>query len=141
MSGSFEWPVRVYMEDTDAGGIVYYVNYLKFFERARTELFRSLGYGKAAMFDSKLMFVVTSTNCDYLQPARLDDELAVTAKVIEAARTYVVMEQHIFRTQGSDNAERELLAKASVKFACVDRQSVRPKRIPEAMRKNLTSTT
>lgn len=77
MSLEIHHPVRVYIEDTDAGGIVYYVNYLKFMERARTELLRSWGYGKAALFDEQLMFVVHSVNARYHKPARLDDELSV----------------------------------------------------------------
>ena len=76
---NFAVTVRVYIEDTDAGGIVYYVNYLKFMERARTEFMRSLGYGKTAIFSDDKMFVVHSANVQYLGAARLDDELSVTA--------------------------------------------------------------
>ena len=88
-------PVRVYIEDTDAGGIVYYVNYLKFMERARTELMRSLGYGKAAIFADDLMFVVHSLNANYHASATLDDELQVTAKVTKVGKVAVVFEQTI----------------------------------------------
>ena len=71
----FNWPVRVYYEDTDAGGIVYYVNYLKFMERARTEYLRSLGFDQQALMDDGILFVVRDTAIDYLKPARLDDKL------------------------------------------------------------------
>ena len=77
----FVWPVRVYIEDTDAGGIVYYVNYLKYLERARSEWFRAMGYKKAALPDNFSMFVVTEVALKYLSPARLDDELQVSVEL------------------------------------------------------------
>ncbi|WP_339338123.1 tol-pal system-associated acyl-CoA thioesterase [uncultured Oceanicoccus sp.] len=123
----FEWPLRVYIEDTDAGGIVYYVNYLKFMERARTELLRSQGFEKQCIFDADLMFVVHGLNSEYLKPARLDDQLVVTAKVTRHGKAYMLMEQRVYR----QNSEiRELLCRAEVKLACVDKQTIKPKRIP-----------
>ena len=124
---TFEWPLRVYIEDTDAGGIVYYVNYLKFMERARTELLRSQGFEKQFVFDSDLMFVVHGLNSEYLKPARLDDQLVVTAKVIRHGKAYMLMEQQVYR---QNNEVRELLCRAKVKLACVNKQTVKPKRIP-----------
>ena len=82
-NGEFCFKLRVYIEDTDAGGIVYYVNYLKFMERARTEFMRSLGYGKDFIFNHDMMFVVRDVAVQYLKPARLDDELEATARVRE----------------------------------------------------------
>lgn len=134
----FEWPVRVYIEDTDAGGIVYYVNYLKYMERARTEFFRSFGDAKDAVFCGKLMFVVHSLTSRYLKPAKLDDTLMATVKVITYGKTNIVMEQNIYRLiddplrayPNEIQANRELLCSGEVKIACVDRQTIKPKRMP-----------
>jgi len=128
----FSMTVRVYIEDTDAGGIVYYVNYLKFMERARTEFMRSLGYGKTAIFDDNAMFVVSSLNVHYLSSAMLDDELSVTAKPIKVGRASIVFEQLVKR------AEQEL-CRAEVKIACVDRQRGAPQAMPESMHRILVS--
>jgi tol-pal system-associated acyl-CoA thioesterase len=126
VSESFSWPLRVYIEDTDAGGIVYYVNYLKYMERARTEYLRSLGFDKTFIFTTELMFVVRSVSSDYLKPARLDDQLQATAKVIKAGGSFLVMEQHIER-------DGELLCRGEVNIVCVDKQTMKPKRIPRPM--------
>lgn len=123
----FAIPVRVYVEDTDAGGIVYYVNYLKFMERARTEWFRSLGFEKPALFRENLMFVVHSLTITYQRPARLDDALTVSAKVREAGRTFFIMEQTVKRAD-------ELLCAAEVKVACVTRDTMKPSAIPADVR-------
>ncbi len=122
----YRLPVRVYIEDTDAGGIVYYVNYLKFMERARTEWFRDRGHEKPALFGDDLMFVVHSVSIDYRRPARLDDCLVATARVTRAARTYFVMEQTVVR-------DDELLCSAEVKVACVTRGQMKPAAIPAAV--------
>jgi len=123
MALSFSWPIRVYIEDTDAGGIVYYVNYLKFMERARTEALRSLGFGKQFIFEQDEMFVVHSMQVDYRAPARLDDELAVSANVIRRARTYLLFRQTVMR-------QDELLCAAEIKVACVGRKNMKPTAIP-----------
>lgn len=123
----FALAVRVYVEDTDAGGIVYYVNYLKFMERARTEWFRHKGFEKPALFRENLMFVVHSLRIDYKRPARLDDLLAVTAKVVKAGKTFFIMEQTVRRGD-------ELLCAAEVKVACVTRDALRPSLIPDDVR-------
>lgn len=123
----FAIPVRVYVEDTDAGGIVYYVNYLKFMERARTEWFRHQGFEKPALFRDNLMFVVHSLQVDYRRPARLDDALQVTARVVESGKTFFVMEQTVTRMD-------ELLCAATVKVACVSRDSLKPSAIPADVR-------
>ncbi|MGK0441819.1 MAG: tol-pal system-associated acyl-CoA thioesterase [Pseudohongiellaceae bacterium] len=130
MSNFFEWPLRVYIEDTDAGGIVYYVNYLKFMERARTEYLRGLGFGKQYIFNQELMFVVQSIKGEYLKPATLDDELSVTAKVIDHGACYLTMEQLVSR-------DGELLCQGEVKIVCVSKPGMNPKRIPRPMKQAL----
>lgn len=119
----FELPVRVYIEDTDAGGIVYYVNYLKFMERARTELLRSCGFSRAAMFDEQLMFVVRAVDVQYLRPAQLDDELVVTARICERGAAQLLFEQRILRAA-------ETLCSGVVHVVCVDRDTMKPRRLP-----------
>lgn len=130
----FKWPIRVYIEDTDAGGIVYYVNYLKFMERARTEYLRSHGFGKDFIFNIDLMFVVHSVQSEYVKPARLDDELFATVRLIKSGKTFLTMEQNIYQQD-----TEELLCKGEVKIACVDKQSIRPKRIPEEILQALSA--
>jgi tol-pal system-associated acyl-CoA thioesterase len=127
----FKMPLRVYMEDTDAGGIVFYVNYLKFFERARTEYMRALGFHKAAFIDESLMFVVTELTTKYLRPAMLDEQLIASAKVIAAAKASLSFEQNIYRGD-------EVLCHGQVKLACVDKLTLKPKRLPEALLSVLT---
>lgn len=127
----FSMPVRVYIEDTDAGGIVYYVNYLKFMERARTEFMRSFGYGKTAIFADNAMFVVSSSYVQYLASAVLDDELSVTAKPIKVGRVAIVFEQLVKR-------DGKILCSGEIKIACVTRQSGTPQAMPESMYRALT---
>ena len=116
--------LRVYWEDTDAGGIVFYVNYLKFFERARTEWLRSLGHSQQRLRDETgAIFVVSDTALRYLAPARLDDLLAVTVDVREAGRATMLIAQQAWR-------DAELLAEGTIRIACVDAASLRPRRIP-----------
>jgi 4-hydroxybenzoyl-CoA thioesterase/acyl-CoA thioester hydrolase len=130
----FIHPIRVYIEDTDAGGIVYYVNYLKYIERSRTEFLRSLGYGKAAILEDGLLLVVRSTEIDYLSPARLDDEVLATTRLQKLAKTYVIFEQEVRRGES-------VLCRAIVKVACVSEKNgaMRPSAIPENMRSSLIS--
>lgn len=125
-SGEFSQPIRVYIEDTDAGGIVYYVNYLKFMERARTELMRTLGFGKDYIFNHDLMFVVSEVGVHYLRPAVLDDELRATARIEQLRGASMVMHQRVLRGD-------QVLAQGSVTIACVDRAGVKPRRIPRDM--------
>lgn len=125
-SGEFSQPIRVYIEDTDAGGIVYYVNYLKFMERARTELMRTLGFSKDYIFNHDLMFVVSEVGVHYLRPAVLDDELRATARIEQLRGASMVMHQRVLRGD-------QVLAQGSVTIACVDRAGVKPRRIPRDM--------
>ncbi|AZZ91197.1 tol-pal system-associated acyl-CoA thioesterase [Hahella sp. KA22] len=124
-SGSFVWPVRVYIEDTDAGGIVFYANYLRFMERARTEFIRSLGFSRLETVDLDAQFVVHSLALQYHSPARLDDEVAVSAHIVKLGRTYMEFEQNITR-----GAKAELLVSGRVKVACIDKVSFKPRPIP-----------
>ena len=128
---AFAIDIRVYIEDTDAGGIVYYVNYLKFMERARTEYMRAQGYGKTAIFSDDKMFVVHSANVQYLGAARLDDVLRVTARPIKLARSNILFEQNVYRQD--DSRGEVLLCRGEVRIACVARASNRPCAMPDAM--------
>ena len=122
----FEHPIRVYWEDTDAGGIVFYANYLKFFERARTEWLRSLGLEQSRLRDSTGgIFVVSETSLRYLQPARLDDELLVTARLEEGGRASLIIAQ-----RASMKHDGALLCEGTIRIGWVDAQSLRPARIP-----------
>ncbi len=118
---------RVYFEDTDAGGIVYYVNYLKFMERARTELVRSLGFDQSVLQRENIIFVVHSVAARYHAPARLDDELDITAEVLELKRASLRFRQQVRRTDGS------MLCEGEVTVACVSADRYRPRMIPGAL--------
>jgi acyl-CoA thioester hydrolase len=123
----FQWRVRVYWEDTDAGGIVFYANYLKFFERARTEWLRSLGVAQRALKEEAGgMFVVSETSVRYLAPARLDDELLVTAQLQESGRASLIIAQAAHRGDA-------LLAVGTIRIGWVDAATLRPGRIPAAI--------
>lgn len=129
----FRWNVRVYYEDTDAAGIVYYANYLRFFERCRTEWLRSLGLDQTPLAEqAQLRFVVTDVAVQYLRPARLDDQLCIDAAVAERGRTYLVFRQHARRGA-------ELLASARVKVACVRAGRLAPARLPAALVEKLAA--
>lgn len=130
----FRWNVRVYYEDTDAAGIVYYANYLKYFERCRTEWLRRLGFDQREMASRDgLQFVVVDLAVQYHRPARLDDALTIDAAVVERARSYVV-----FRQQARRGAE--LLASARVKVACVDSGRLAPARMPALLLERMASS-
>jgi len=122
----FTWPVRIYYEDTDAGGIVFYANYLKFFERARTEWLRASGVNQQALADTDgAIFVVKNANIDYHAPAKLDDELKLTLNIEKLGRASVQFLQQAWRGD-------VLLASASVKVGCVDAATLRPRPLPPA---------
>jgi acyl-CoA thioester hydrolase len=124
MPSVFTWTVRVYYEDTDAGGIVFYANYLKFYERARTEWLRSLGIDQHTLRDQEgAIFVVRSANVDYLASACLDDEVKLTLSVEKLGRASVQFAQQAWRGD-------TLLSSASVKVACVDASTLRPRSLP-----------
>lgn len=120
----FVWPVRVYIEDTDSGGIVYYANYLRFMERARTECLRSAGIqlGQLAA-EQQIGFVVRSAKVDFLSPARLDDELHVGVNIVEQKRASLLFSQPVFR---AGDAPDKPLCTGFVRIACVNTSSGRP---------------
>lgn len=120
----FHHPVRVYWEDTDAGGIVFYANYLKFFERARTEWLRALGHAQQEMVDTTgCMFVVQETSVRYRSPARLDDLLTITVDVRERGRASLRIAQQAW-------CGDRLLAEGEIRIGCVERATMKPHRIP-----------
>ena len=128
----FDWPVRVYYEDTDAGGIVFYANYLRFFERARTEWLRSFGLSQQVLREQTGgMFVVTDVRLRYLQPARLDDQLLVTANLQEKGRASLTIgQQALLNREHMNPSEPVLLNEATVRIGWVDAATMRPSRIP-----------
>ena len=127
MSAPFRIPVRVYYEDTDAGGVVYYANYLKFLERARTEWLRSLGFEQAALArDPGVLFVVAGVEVDFKRPARFDDALEVSVAIAERGRAGLSFQQDVHRGD-------ELIVAARVRVACVDSQSFRPVPLPPTL--------
>ena len=124
MPSAFDWTVRVYYEDTDAGGIVFYANYLKFFERARTEWLRALGVGQQELLDAEgAAFVVRSASLDYHAPARLDDVLTIRTMVDKLGPASVRFTQQAWK-------DELLLTSASVKVGCVDLTTMRPRSLP-----------
>lgn len=125
----FQWPVRVYYEDTDAGGVVYYANYLRFMERARTEWLRSLGFEQDRLRDETgLVFAVRSVQVDYLRPARFNDALTVSAKVVSRGRASLSFVQEIHKTAVDD-----VLCSGVVKIVSLDAESFRPRPIPASV--------
>lgn len=125
MSSVFNWPVRVYYEDTDAGGIVFYANYLKFFERARTEWLRALGVQQQTLLDAdNTAFVVKNVTLDYHAAARLDDELTIRTSVEKLGRASVQFMQQAW-------CGDTLLNTASVTVCCVDMTTMRPRPLPD----------
>ncbi|MDO3388811.1 tol-pal system-associated acyl-CoA thioesterase [Gilvimarinus sp. SDUM040013] len=130
----FAIPVRVYIEDTDAGGIVYYVNYLKFMERSRTEFLRQYGYDKPAILEDGKLLVVHRAEVDYQRSARLDDLLSVSTEIEKLARTYVVFRQSILRGN-------ELLCTGLIRIACVAPDTMKPCAMPATMCEQLANNT
>lgn len=129
----FRWPVRIYWEDTDAGGIVFYANYLKFFERARTEWLRSLGISQHALRETTGgMFVVSDTLIRYLKPARLDDELIVTASLHEMGRASMTITQQAMASVGA-----QLICEGTIRIGWVDASTHKPARIPNSILETL----
>jgi tol-pal system-associated acyl-CoA thioesterase len=122
---SFHWPVRVYIEDTDAAGIVYYANYLRFMERARTECIRALGFPRVETIDEQLLFVVHRVALTYQRPAKLDDSLIVTANLSRLGRTFMVFSQSVKNTD-----EDIVLVQGEITVACIDKIEFKPRRLP-----------
>jgi acyl-CoA thioester hydrolase len=147
MADAFTWRVRVYYEDTDTGGIVFYANYLKFFERARTEWLRSGGIDQSVLAQTEgIMFVVMRTAVDYHVPATLDNELNLSVTVERRGRASVEFLHEAWRLDpaaitgaGTDQSDaaptRTLIATGRIKVACVDQQTLRPKALPARVRR------
>ncbi len=135
---SFHWPVRVYWEDTDAGGIVFYANYLKFFERARTEWLRSLGVQQQALRQRHGgFFVVAETKVRYLHSARLDDQLQVSADITQLGRTSLSLRQQAWLASGQPP---RLLCEGDIRIGWVEADSLRPTRMPAELWGTLQGT-
>ncbi len=127
----FRWPVRVYYEDTDAGGVVYHAGYLRFMERARTEWMRSRGFDQSVLRERHgVLFVVRRMEVDFLSPARLDDTLSVSARLERLRPARILLRQEISRAGA---AAGEALCGARVEVACLDAATRRPRRIPAAV--------
>jgi acyl-CoA thioester hydrolase len=132
---TYSFPVRVYFENTDAGGVVYHSEYLKFMERARTEWLRHLGYDHQVLArDHKVVFVVSAINVDFLRPARLDDNVAVSVRLESVGRVRCVFEQEVRR-------EDEVLVKARVTVACLVTDSFKPAEIPAGLKRKMEAAT
>ena len=126
---AFVWPVRVYYEDTDSGGVVYYANYLKFMERARTEWLRVRGFEQDALLrEQQLLFAVRTLSVDYHRPARFNDLLTVVSQIVDARGASFLFAQTIQREVGA-----ELLCSARVRVACIDAGTFRARRIPRQL--------
>jgi acyl-CoA thioester hydrolase len=129
---AFIWPIRVYWEDTDAGGVVYHASYLRFLERARSEWLRALGYAQDALREREgVVFVVRAMRLEFLRPARLDDELLVDVALVERRRASLLMRQTIRRSDVP-------LLDAEVKVACVTATDFRPRAVPDALAAMMT---
>lgn len=129
---AFTWPVRVYYEDTDAGGVVYYANYLKFMERARTEWLRAHGLEQPELFRvHQVLFVVRAVQIEYLKPALFNDQLQVTVALTVFGRSQIELAQAVERDG--------VLARATVKVVCVDSQTFKPVAVPPAIRQRLAT--
>ena len=132
---NFKIPIRVYYEDTDAGGVVYHSNYINFFERARTEWLRTLGFEQDELISKhQFVFVVRALDCVYLRPAIFNDELFVTADIRALGKTSVVFKQQVIRAtkpeEKSKHGDHVVLAKGNVTVVAVDSEKFKPKRLP-----------
>ena len=126
----FQWPVRVYYEDTDAQGVVYYANYFRFMERARTEWLRALGVDQQRMLNKdRRMFVVTRTELDFIVPARFNDELVVTARLSALSRATFDIEQVIYR----DGLGGTVCCRGGVRAAFLNADTLKPQRVPASL--------
>lgn len=129
---NFSWPVRVYYEDTDAGGIVYYANYLKYFERARTEWLRALGVEQDLWLEQNVAFVVTEVQMLNKRPAKFNEQLTVLSEISTLKRASLVFKQEIY------NAMQHVICSAEVKVACIDPVQLKARSIPTEITEVLT---
>lgn len=137
MEKNFAWPVRVYWEDTDAGGVVFYANYLKYFERARTERLRAMGYEQDALLrEEGILFVVKAVQVDYLKAARFNEELLVTADFAAVRQASLIFDQTVMRLALEEN---EILTRGTVKIACLDAETMKPRLIPDHLLRRINN--
>jgi acyl-CoA thioester hydrolase len=137
-SNIFSWPIRVYWEDTDAGGIVFYANYLKYFERARTEWLRALGLEQRLLQETTgCIFVVSEANIKYLRSARLDDQLLVTAQLADLGRSSFTIRQEARLLAHRNDGVSTPLCTGSVRIGWVDGKTMKPARIPPGLQQVL----
>jgi len=138
----FEFPIRVYYEDTDAGGVVYHSNYINYFERARTEWLRAMGFEQTQLVsEHQLIFVVRALNCKYLKPALFNDELFVTADIRDLRKTSVVFKQQVLKSSRTSEQDKHgdhvVLAEGNVTVVPVDTVKLKPKRLPDFLLEKL----
>lgn len=137
----FSWPVRVYYEDTDVAGVVFYANYLKFYERGRTEWLRSLGWEQDVLIDKGLAFAVAHVDAKYLRPARFNDKLVVNTRISSVRKASVIFEQEIYRvdenSDESDDNKQQLVNKATIRVACVDMDTMTPAPMPNYLQEEI----
>jgi len=130
---TFTWPVRIYYEDTDSGGVVYYANYLKFMERARTEWLRQAGFEQDELIDSEgVIFAVRSVEADYLSPARFNDLLTVTASIVDRGRVSLTFHQEVRR-----KTDNKLLCQGRIKIVSLKHDTMKPCAIPQAINQSI----
>lgn len=129
---AFDWSIRVYYEDTDAGGVVFYANYLKFMERARTEMLRDQGFEQDLLRAQQgILFVVRSVRIDYLKPAHFNDLLLIRSELLESKKTRLIFKQSVIRNE-------QILCDAEVCVACLDAATMRPTAIPTTILNSIT---
>lgn len=151
----FLWPIRVYYEDTDNGGVVYYANYLKFMERARTEWLRSMGFEQDRLLEEQgVIFAVRSVNLEYLRPARFNEQLFACVQINNCKGAVISFDQHVVRFAESfsdgdfiakkmalesfDDQEKQILCSGQIQIVCLDGQAMRPRRIPHELLTEIT---
>jgi len=134
MEKEFIWQIRTYYEDTDAGGVIFYANYLRFMERARTEWLRNMGFDHKQLIDKyKLLFAVKNLTIDYIKPGYLDNLLTITSKLLDNCRASLTFQQNI------KNEDDELLSQAKVKVACINAETLKASAMPEELLMELTN--
>ncbi len=136
----FTWPVRIYYEDTDAGGVVFYANYLRYMERARTEWMRALGFEQPQLAaEPGVLFVVRAVQIDYLKPSRFNDSLQVTVEVVNVGASRIRFYQRVLRAQHGESMQE--LVTAHIDVVCVTTDGFRPTRMPAQLRARMDSNT
>ncbi|WP_017024737.1 tol-pal system-associated acyl-CoA thioesterase [Vibrio rumoiensis] len=133
LQSTFKWPITIYYEDTDAGGVVYHSNYLKFFERARTEMLRAQGVSQFTLLEQEIGFVVRHIDIDYIQGAKLDENLNVLTSIVNLRKASITFCQELVNLDG------RILCKAMVKVACVNITKMKPQAIPSSIMSGFAS--